>query len=569
MPRKNCSANPSDTYQYFATEEPFRSVAKRLFVSPSTLRLWWVEKFGREAFTARGKALQAKGAVRFGTLSRGQKRSPSKVEGLCISCGAGFTLSSSRKSKLREVVCSSCNDKRRGADRACPVCRLPCVGARGLSAHFVQTKDDAHLKHTREQEELKWVGEIENLDYVKCRVCGFRAASLQTHLRTHGLVAEEYRTKYPEAMVLSPVSASKRSVSVARSHTETPRAGRLKVARCSSCGEPLTVPLTSSSNGLRCPCCQESVQEAYWASLIEGSGYIICQACGYRTEDSLVSHIRNAHPGLEGKYKEVFPGALVVSSTSALRDRSHLQGVPLPLETRLKMSAHAGRWNKGLTKNTDERVLGYAQKMKGRTSWSRGKSKETDPRLQLLSETMTEVRAAKHWTNGAWVSLTREQLLPFALKNGKISIGKAIAALGHAFVTIRRECERHGLGISRTAVLQTICLEAISQVLGGASYLSEWNDPRFTNPSTGRRFRFDGYFPSHCLIVEVHGFQHWTFPSVYIQTEELYFSLQERDRVKENLIHQDSTLRYFVVREDEPYADTDYLRGRLRAEGHI
>jgi hypothetical protein len=47
---------------------------------------------------------------------------------------------------------------------------------------------------------------------------------------------------------------------------------------------------------------------------------------------------------------------------------------------------------------------------------------------------------------------------------------------------------------------------------------------------------------------------------------EKYFDLQERDRIKENLIHG-SSLRYFLLREDEPYGDVWYVRGKLVDEG--
>jgi len=49
----------------FSTTEGFKAVAARLGVSPNTLRVWWVEEFGQEAFKARGKAIQAAGAANF------------------------------------------------------------------------------------------------------------------------------------------------------------------------------------------------------------------------------------------------------------------------------------------------------------------------------------------------------------------------------------------------------------------------------------------------------------------------------------------------------------------------
>jgi hypothetical protein len=298
-----------------------------------------------------------------------------------------------------------------------------------------------------------------------------------------------------------------------------------------------------------------------WASKTERLDYVICEGCGYRAEN-LTSHIQNAHPEWVGGYPDQ-----VVADNSAVRDKTALKGKPLSEETKVKMSANAGRWNAGLTKATDERVAQISEKLMGRTEWSKGHTKESHSMVNFRAENMKEVRAIKHWTNGTEITLTKEQLLPFALKNGKISVGRAIVALGHAFVTIRRECEKHGLIISNTAVLQAICLETISQVLGCAVYDTEWNDARFTNPSTGRRFRFDGFFPSQNLLVEFHGYQHWTFPSTYIEDFTQFQALQERDQLKRALIEADPVLRLLSVREDESYADPAHLRTRLQTLG--
>lgn len=289
------------------------------------------------------------------------------------------------------------------------------------------------------------------------------------------------------------------------------------------------------------------------------------------------------------------------------------------------MSASAG-WNRGLTKNTDTRVANAATAMKGRTPWNEGLTKESHPSIQSTSSKLSQLRGPeRYWSNGLKVDLSmvdftpfldetgavnrksmsevigvsevtitkhmesiglristkyvdarvegqiirleKDDLLRFTLGNGKVVIAQAMVGLGHDYKVIKRECGRHGLATFNHRVRQTICLSAISKVLGGVSFQQEWESMRFINPPTGRRFRFDGYFPSHDLVVEFHGWQHYVFPSVYIQNEELYFALQERDRIKENLIRSDSALRYFLVREDEPYADPKYLMGRLIDEG--
>jgi hypothetical protein len=54
---------------------------------------------------------------------------------------------------------------------------------------------------------------------------------------------------------------------------------------------------------------------------------------------------------------------------------------------------------------------------------------------------------------------------------------------------------------------------------------------------------------------------------VYVKDVGRYFDLQERDRIKENLIHADPKLRYFLLREDEPYSNVEYIRDKLIGEG--
>jgi hypothetical protein len=277
-----------------------------------------------------------------------------------------------------------------------------------------------------------------------------------------------------------------------------------------------------------------------------------------------VSHIRNVHPEMEGKYQDAFPGMLMTALGSGIRDKSALQGRTLSAETRALMSQNAGRWNAGLTKGVDPRVAAGAAKMAERPAWNAGLTKTTDARLQATASAVVQTRAHKHWNSGNEVTLTPEQLLPFALKNGKISVGRAIAALGHAFVTIRRECHKHGLEISHTTISQAICMETISQVLGGAPYEMEWNDGTFINPVTGGRFRFDGFFPEQKLLVEFHGYQHWDPNAVwFFEGGESFEDLAARDAEKIRQVTEDGRYHILVVREDEPYTDPDYLRQRL------
>ncbi len=566
---KRSEVTPEDTYSAFDTNEAFKSVAKRLGTSPNTLRKWWIAKFGQEVFEARGKRLHSAAGTRTGLASAGKARTYQETSEPCSKCGQSVTLTVLQKSRLNRVLCTSCEEAERGVDRHCPVCGFGCVGEKGLSGHMARPQHgdpEAHAVYLKGQADAVWQGKAEGQDFVTCLICGHRGVRIDRHLLAeHGLSVDAYRLQHLDAAVQAETLVDRRVEGLHQYHQDNPRTGLLKLIRCPSCGDEHEVGLTFASANLKCPECRE---EERWAGKSEDQDYVTCQVCGHRAE-SLVSHIRNVHPELEGHYQETFPGALVTALDSDIRNKEALKGKPLSEETKAKMSANAGRWNKGLTKETDPRMAQAALNMLGRKAWRKGLTKEDHPGVMSTSVKMREVRAIRHWTNGTEVTLTREQLLPFALKNGKISVGQAIAALGHAFVIIRRECWRHGLTISHVAVAQAICLETLAQLFGGAPYKTEWNDASFVNPKTGRRLRFDGYFPAQGLVVEFHGAQHFRWPNHLGMSAEDFCDMQERDRLKENLIHSDPVLRYFLVREDEPYTDPDYLRGRLIDEGFL
>jgi hypothetical protein len=288
------------------------------------------------------------------------------------------------------------------------------------------------------------------------------------------------------------------------------------------------------------------------------------------------------------------------------------------------MSENAGRWNKGLTKETDVRVASAAEKMQGRASWNKGQTADVNEALRRTAEKLkTYAGDARPWDNGLAANLTltdfkpfmdsegrvdhravmeftgiswptvrgyivdlglaqtrryienrveeqviaipKEELLKFTLGNGKVAIGKAMVGLGHAFKTIQRECAKHGLPTYHRHIRQDVCLNAVSVALGGVPYEEEWRSRRFMSAKNAF-YRFDGYFPSLGLVVEFQGYQHYTFPNAYMPDESYeqeYLALRERDRIKRELVQAAPDLIYFEVTEEEPYNNSDYLKGRL------
>ncbi len=190
----------------FTTEEPFKALAKRLGMSPNTIRKIWVARFGAEAFRARGKASQAKGAISYGVRSTGLTKKKNFVCEPCSGCNTLVSLTKVQLAALTKVVCETCL----GMDSKCPVCNLGCMGVKGVAMHFAQVRDKAHLLYQEEKEEEKWSGLTENVHYVTCKECGFRGAALSNHLKLHGLDASSYRTKFKDALVTSSFSDEKR-----------------------------------------------------------------------------------------------------------------------------------------------------------------------------------------------------------------------------------------------------------------------------------------------------------------------------------------------------------------------
>lgn len=401
----------------------------------------------------------------------------------------------------------------------------------------------------------------ESLGHITCLLCGHRASTLCRHLKAvHKVTADWYRSEFPEARIRSVTCEENRRAAITKAHKANPTKGAKKQVVCSGCGETIQVSRFASSSAL-CGSCKSRSQESYWLAKQEGQDYVTCVGCGHRAEN-LTSHIQNTHPEWVG----VYPGQ-VVALCSSVRDKSSLKGKKLSALTRKRMSVKACRWNKGHTKLTHSSLARAAQKMKGKVPWSVGLSKDTHPSLRSTSEKLKQYAGEKRpWSNGLQVRLAKHDLIRFSLRNGKIAIGSAAEHFGHSPITIRKECQRHGLSIAHGCVKQLGFLTLLSSGLG-QPFVSEWTHPEFVNPKSGRRFRFDGYFPELNLVVEFHGYQHYTYPNVYTRDWASYLALRSRDGVKEALVRSHSVFKYFVVREDEPYTDWDYLCFRLCSEG--
>ncbi len=452
-------------------------------------------------------------------------------------------------------------------------------------------------------------------EYVSCLECGHKAKSLARHIRpVHNMTAEDYREKHPGALIRSPAAESRRREGIQKSR-QAPSYGGTKLGVCPSCGE--THEVSKFSIPTLCAACRAKSEEVRWEGLSEPEDYVTCKACGYRAEN-LTSHIQIAHPD----YRTCYPDASWNALGSGVRDKSKLQGRKLSSETRKKMSQNAGRWNRGLTKDQHPSLASQSQKMRGKPSWNEGLTAQTSDILRKQGEKLRlYIGENRPWNNGlradltlqdfapvldehgrvdrkkamevigfSWntiskylcdhglevsgvniraraeariIRLTPEQLLPYTLKNGKLVAAWAASRLGVGADIVSREADRHGIPKFQWGLSQGLCLGTVSEALGGADWIDEWRDTRYTNPETGHRYKFDGYFPEHGLVVEYHGHQHFIWPNAFYKTEEEYLALRRRDQHKRDLILGDPDLKYLEIRFDEPFDNVMYIRGRL------
>lgn len=498
----------------------------------------------------------------------------------------------------------------------CSICGFEVANKRGLASHF-RHQSETHPPYKEYQENLKWEGKVEGVDYVKCLECGHRSHSLARHIKSaHGITGDQYRAKHGEHVLILSISAAKsrnKAIKVAR---QSSAYGGEKEVLCVDCGKPYLVHKLAQAT--KCSTCKDIESNKRWVGKKENEDYVVCLDCGYKAEN-LTSHIMSEHP----TYRERYPNALVVALNSSMRDKTHLIGQKRSLETRQKMSENAGRWNKGLTKEDHPSIKAISISRMGCVSWNKGLTKEDDERLQKTSENLKQWYQDndRHWesplkknfvvtdfvpflekdgsvdhvrameglgvcfptlkkyttelgldfTNKYMearfkrqvISLPKSTFDPFLTNTGRVHTHRAKKVLGYSWKVLRREMKKHGLEHHRALIKQSLCLDAVSEALGGADYLEEWQHKNFTNPETGYRYRYDGYFKELGLVVEFHGHQHYEFPNAFHKTEEKYKAMVERDKQKQAYIDNTSHLVYFCVRADEPYDDVAYLKGRL------
>lgn len=495
MGRQRSKATSAEILAAFHTDEPFKAAAKRLGMSPNTLRPLWKDAFGEDAFKARGKTLQARAAAAT-CRATAATRTYKDVRVPCTGCGNEVLMKANQAAQIRRdtFICEDCQ-----YDRTCPVCGLLVNGERGLAGHFRHRRDagdTAHREYQEVQVDARWVGKVEGRDYVVCLVCGHKAETLARHLKAaHSITADQYRVLHGEVRI--------RSERVEQARRESLRASRgsevyqgTKEVLCPSCGASCERSkfLVPGVHDLRCSACREledaAAEAARWVGKSEPADFVECRVCKWRGEN-LTGHLGSeAHPSMTlAEYHRKYPAA------------------PIFISSAYQFQPSANKLN-----------------------------------------------------------LTAQDLAPFKDKKGRVQVALAADVLDCSGLTVRNYCKELGIPTRNRLAFQKRVLDALADVVGEA-YEWEWSDLRVTNPETGYRFYFDGFFPGKNLLVEVHGKQHFVFIPYWHKERSVFKAMQARDVVKRGLV-LGLGYRLLTIRYDEPYTDVSYLRGRLKEVLH-
>ena len=152
----------------------------------------------------------------------------------------------------------------------------------------------------------------ENLDFVECKICGFKGMMLNRHLSKHGITAEEYRQKFPEAKVACESVMKKQGESVSQTWQQKPKIEKPKEEHvCPHCGGKFNYLCNFEKH------IQKELNQFVMGK--EGTDFVVCRICGMRS-DNLEPHIRLCHSMTVAVYQQLH-GMETTAETMRIKQR--------------------------------------------------------------------------------------------------------------------------------------------------------------------------------------------------------------------------------------------------------
>lgn len=166
----------------------------------------------------------------------------------------------------------------------------------------------------------------ENIDFVECKVCGFKGQTLNSHLAKHGMTAEEYHQKFPGVRIACELMMKRQGESVSRAWQQKPKVEKPKTEySCPYCGGKFNYACN-----LQLHLKKETI---IFINGKEGEDFVVCKICGLRAE-SLESHLRMSHQMSMVAYQQSHGGKTISDRTKRTLKASNIGKHSKPISER-------------------------------------------------------------------------------------------------------------------------------------------------------------------------------------------------------------------------------------------
>lgn len=604
----------------FSTIESGNQIAIRLKVSRKSLREWWLAEYGQKTVDERSTKMLASGSL----LHEGDKKT-SEVYKSAIDAftGSDSSLEIAKFLGVSPSVLRRWWVKEYGKEEVRERGARTKHGGRSR----LQREDLAHarglgLKAFHTEEAAKSVAKRVGVSYPVLRrwwveefgeeVLQERGKSLQSKRS-----AETGRSRRGETRILSLMVETCENCAF---EFEASRVSLAKVSRklCSSCKNEKKDPAS-------CPVCQRICEgqkglashfrhrreagdaihlawktqekEAKWCAQEEQEDYVTCQECGFRGE-TLATHLKSH--GLDAAaYLKKHSTALIRSralterrvqaiaaswktlprkgakktitcSVCGDKHQASMFLVPSTHETRCPCCIVANQlFQLDARENAGLKCLDWAacalcgDRVKDMKEHIRQEHAEVSESRVAFRRSILKKPEDAPRPPSVKLNLTVFDLVPFVDEEGRVMVLKAAKGLNCAFPTVRGYCRELGIGTRNKLAFQKTVLDLVSKILGNASYEWEYTNERIRNPKTNFLLRYDGYFSSVHLIVEVHGIQHEKFIPVWHKTQEVFEENKALDIFKKNRALEEGYKFFAIYQSDPDRLNEDRLKRRI------
>lgn len=113
---------------------------------------------------------------------------------------------------------------------------------------------------------------------------------------------------------------------------------------------------------------------------------------------------------------------------------------------------------------------------------------------------------------------------------------------------------------SKYHLTETKLVKIIETIFGKKNVITSWH-PLWAHSSKKALFEYDIYVPSHNLLIEYNGIQHYIYTPFFQKRKSVFIKQQKRDRLKKKLA-KDNGYTLIIFKYDEPII-LDYVKNKV------